>query len=183
MSDEDRNPYAPPAAADEPPPFVPPTTSRGLRISGGVVMLLVGLWSAAGGSCTMLAGHALDEYSEEFVRALPDSGTTGETRQALQKLAASAPALVASGSVIFASGLLCLIAAGLFFFDRGRAIGLVAASLGVVGEGLYLATVALNVAAAVKIACLGFGAFCALRVGHPRPAAGPAPPRERGSPP
>lgn len=174
------NPYAPPAAADEAPPFAPERASRGLRLGGAVLLLLVSLWSTAGGGCSIVAGHGLSQYSDELVRALPGEGQAGGARQALRQLQASAPGLLFAGTALLASGVLGLVAAILFLLDRGRVLGLLAIGLGVFGELAFFALVSFNAAGLLKLACLGCCGFCALRVGvagragPPGAAAGPS---------
>lgn len=175
MPDSDKpNPYAPPGTETYVPGMDPPSgLNKGLRIAGGVVMLLVGLWSLLGGGCSVVAGATMSSFSEEFSKK-PSPGAGQEQQDAFRKLGSTLRGLLISGIVILVAGLLCNVTGVLLFFNRGRALGLVGAGLGIVGEVLFFALVAFNVIGLVKVAAFAFGGFCATRVDR-RAAVGPAP--------
>lgn len=165
MTEGDRpNPYAPPGTETYVPGMDRPSgLNKGLRIAGGVVMLLVGLWGLLGGGCSVVAGATMSSFSDELSKK-PSTGAEKEMQDAYRNLGSTLRGLLISGIVILTAGLLCNVTGVLLFFNRGMALGLVAAGVGVVGEVLFFALVAFNVVGLVKVGALAFGGFCATRV-------------------
>jgi hypothetical protein len=163
MPDSERpNPYAPPETeAYVPDQDRPSGLNKGLRIAGGVVMLLVGLWSLLGGGCSVVAGATMSSLSEELSKP---SEADQEQQESFRKLGSTLRGLLISGIVILVAGLLCNVSGVLLFLNHGKVLGLVAAGLGIIGEVLFFTLIAFNVIGLVKVAAYAFGGFCATRV-------------------
>ena len=166
------NPYAPPQGDSDRPhaAAVGDRAGRNFRIAGGVLLLLIGLWSVAGGGCSIVGGHFATKASEitsELSRVAPDAATQRQAKRALDKLAASSWGLIVAGVAILLAGLLCAISGVLLFVNRAKLFALLALGLGAVGELLFFVMVDFNVGGLVKLAIFGFCAFCALQVNPP----------------
>jgi hypothetical protein len=167
---DQRNPYAPPSTEttflqSEPQPG----SGRGLRIAGGVVLLLFGLWSVLGGSCSVIAGTTFASFSEEMAREQPNEADP-ELRAAMDQVRSTLRGLLICGVVVLAGGLLCTVAGVLLLLQRGRLFCLIATGTAVAGELLFFALVTFNLVGLVKIAAFGFGGFCATLIHRPRKA-------------
>jgi len=149
---------------------------KGLRIAGGVVLIIFGLWGLLGGGCSVAAGAATRSFYGEAIEAqgaqeTKDGGeATRMMRQTRREMSRMWFGLMVSGVVVALAGLLANVAAVFFFLGRGWILGLIAALVGVVGEALFLGLVTFNLLSVVKIAAFGFVGACALVAVRPRRA-------------
>ena len=162
------NPYAPPTT-DEPVDGRP-RGSLALRVSAGLLLVLVGLWSVLGGSCAAAGGH-LAQNARQMAEQLDlrggdeaQHGLDAELDAALDDLAAQAKWLIVSGAVIAVGGVLCLVAGILFFLGRARILAPVGCGVGLLGELLFWVLVSFNWAGLIKLPIYGFAIFAARQV-------------------
>lgn len=146
-----------------------------MRIAGGVLLLIVGLWSLVGGGCSVLFGGAASKLSgaaaEMSAKVAAESGAKmdPEAKKAMEEGMAKASSMgsgaLISGIVILAGGILCIIAGIMFFLNKGKAFGFLAPGVGIIGEILFFALAAFNVVGLIKILILAFTAFAATKIG------------------
>jgi hypothetical protein len=141
-----------------------------MRIAGGVLLLIVGLWSLVGGGCSVIGGGAASKMTDAasaLSKAAQDAGgkVDPEAQKALAKASGMGGGLMISGVVILVGGLLCIIAGIMFFVNKGKAFGFLAPGVGIIGEVLFFVLAAFNVVGLVKILILAFCAFAATKIG------------------
>jgi hypothetical protein len=141
-----------------------------MRIAGGVLLLLVGLWSLAGGGCSLIGGAAvnkLGDASSALSKAAAEAGAKVdvEAQKALAKAAGTGSGLFISGIVILLAGILCIVGGIMFFVNKGKAFGFLAPAVGIIGEILFFVMVGFNIAGVIKILIYAFGAFAATKIG------------------
>jgi hypothetical protein len=161
-----KNPYAPPTT-DEPVDGRP-RGSLALRVSAGLLLVLVGLWSVLGGSCAAAGGHLARnarQMAEQFDLRGGDEAQQ-ELDAALDTLAAQAKWLIVSGAVIAVGGVLCLVAGILFFLGRARTLAPVGCGVALLGELSFWVLVSFNWAGLIKLPIYGFAIFAARQVGR-----------------
>jgi hypothetical protein len=146
-----------------------------MRIAGGVLLLIVGLWSLIGGGCSVFVGGAASKVSgaaaEMSAKLATEAGAKmdDEAKKALADAQAKAGSLgsgvLISGIVILVGGILCIIAGIMFFVNKGKAFGFLAPGVGIIGEIIFFVLVAFNIIGLIKILILAFTAFAATKVG------------------
>lgn len=155
-----------------------------MRITGAILLLIAGIWSVIGGSCTTFAGGVAAGGAEivgRLAQANESAGGGADPEAMNRVMRASGTArevgggMKLAGAVIFAGGVLCVIAAVFFFLDRARLLGMIAAGVGIIGEGLFLSLAFFNWPGVVKIGLLLFALVSAGWVGRAA-AANPAGP-------
>ena len=161
-----------------------------MRIAGAILLLLAGVWSLVGGSCSTFAGGVTSTgmgIVQKLAKASQQSGAAGDPADMARVLHATGQAenvaggMQIAGVVTFLSGVLCLVAASLFFVNRGRLLGIIAAGSGIVGEVLFFTLAFFNWPGVVKVAVLLFGLVSANWVDHEPPPTAP-PGQEPGDP-
>jgi len=141
-----------------------------MRIAGGVLLLLVGLWSLAGGGCSLIGGAAVGKMGDAasaLSKAAAEAGAKVdvEAQKALSKAAGTGSGLLVSGIVILLAGILCIVAGIMFFVNKGKAFAFLAPGIGIIGEILFFVMVGFNIAGVIKILIYAFGAFAATKIG------------------
>ncbi len=148
-----------------------------MRIAGGIVLLVIGLWSMVGGGCSVIGGQAAgaigrgaDGLSAELSKASGASSSKldREAAAAAASLRSAGTGYTVSGIIIIAGGLLSLIAGILALVNKGKGFCLLAPAVGVIGEITAFAMVGFGVVGALKIAIYVFGLIGMLKVGAPR---------------
>ncbi|MCA9671511.1 MAG: hypothetical protein KC503_38200 [Myxococcales bacterium] len=144
-----------------------------MRIAGGVILLIVGLWSLVGGGCSVIGGKAVGDAQKlgsAMSRLAKSSGAkvrmSRQARRALAKASNMGQGLFISGIVILAGGILCIIAGIMFFVNKGKMFGFLAPGVGIIGEVVFFAMVVFNIGGLIKIILLGFSAFAATKIGE-----------------
>ena len=134
-----------------------------MRIAGGVLLLIVGLWSLVGGG---VAGKMTDAASA-LSKAAESAGAKvdAEAQKALAKASSAGSGLMISGIVILLAGILSIVAGIMFFVNKGKAFGFLAPGVGIIGEILFFALVAFNIAGVLKIVVYAFAMFAATKIG------------------
>lgn len=153
------NPYAPPGVETRTRDQGPGSGLKSLRIVGGVVAILFGLWGLMGGGCTVVAGVAMRPITSELAKELEQNDAA---LKAMRDMERRWPGLIVSGVVAVVSGLLANVVGVLFFFNRGRLLALITVALTVGGEGLLMVLFAFNMSGVIKIAAFAFVGACAL---------------------
>lgn len=151
-----------------------------MRIAGGVLLLLFGLWNLVAGGCQAGCGGVVSKGSELGYRAVEKAteqpGSTlapeakralAEARRGVARVGAAGTGMLVSGLVIFLSGVLCIVAGILLLADKGKVFGFLAPGVAIVGEVLSLAMgVSILWWSVLKILVFGFAGFTATRVGR-----------------
>lgn len=150
-----------------------------MRIAGGVILLIVGLWSLVGGGCSVVGGKMVGgmadgaaKLSGELQKAAAGAGATvdnkaaAEAAAALEKASSAGSGLMISGVVILLGGIIAIIAGIMFFMNKGKMFGFIAAGIGILGEIVFFATVGFGIAGVLKILLLGFAGFAGTKVGQ-----------------
>lgn len=147
-----------------------------MRIAGGIIFLLVGLWSLVGGGCSLTAGTVMKggsaaaaKLQTELAKAAKTSGTNvkmnKEAMKNLKKAGGMGTGFLVSGIVILLAGILCIIAGIMLFLNKGKMLAFVAGGLGILGEVIFIVMLAFGIGAIIKIVLYAFGAFAATSVG------------------
>jgi hypothetical protein len=141
-----------------------------MRIAGGVLLLVVGLWSLIGGGCSVFVGGAASKLSGAAAEMAKEAAKDPNVKvkvdeDALAKAGSTGSGALVSGIVILVGGLLCIIAGIMFFLNKGKMFGFLAPGVGIIGEILFFVMVAFNVVGLIKILILGFAAFAATKIG------------------
>lgn len=143
-----------------------------MRIAGGVLILIAGLWSLIGGGCSVLGGGLVSkggDVAAQMAKAAAESGAKvkidKEAQEAMDKVSGAGSGLMISGVIILIAGILCIVAGIMFFVNKGKGFCMVAPGIGVLGEILFFALVAFNIAGVIKLLIYGFGIFAATKVG------------------
>lgn len=146
-----------------------------MRIAGGVLLLIVGLWSLVGGGCSVFVGGAASKVSgaaaEMSAKLAAETGAKmdPEAKKALEEAQAKAGSMgsgvLVAGIVILVGGILCIVAGIMFFVNKGKMFGFLAPGVGIIGEILFFVLVAFNIIGLIKILILGFAAFAATKIG------------------
>ena len=150
-----------------------------MRIAGGVILLIVGLWSLAGGGCSLVGGKMVggmadgaSKLSGELQKAAAKAGgsvnnkAAEEAAKALSQASSAGTGLMVSGIVILLAGILCVVAGIMLFTNKGKMFGIAAGGLGILGEVIFFAMVAFNIGGLIKILLYGFAAFASTKVGE-----------------
>jgi hypothetical protein len=145
-----------------------------MRIAGGVLLLLVGLWSLVGGGCSLIGGAAVGQVGKmgnaaaELAKASGgkvDAKAQAELDKALAQGKSVGSGLLVSGIVILLAGILCIVGGIMFFVNKAKAFGFLAPAVGIIGEILFFVMVGFNIAGVIKILIYAFGAFAATKIG------------------
>lgn len=147
-----------------------------MRIAGGIIFLLVGLWSLVGGGCSLTAGTVMKggsaaaaKLQTELAKAAKTSGTNvkmnKEAMKNLKKAGGMGTGFLVSGIVILLAGIFCIIAGIMLFLNKGKTLAFIAGGLGILGEVIFIVMIAFGIGAIIKIALYAFGAFAATTVG------------------
>lgn len=148
-----------------------------MRIAGGIVLLVIGLWSMVGGGCSVIGGQAAgaigkgaDGLSAELAKAAGTSSSAldREAAAAAASLRSAGKGYTVSGIIIIAGGLLSMIAGILALVNKGKGFCLLAPAVGVIGEITAFVMLGFGVVGALKIAIYVFGLIGMLKVGAPR---------------
>ena len=145
-----------------------------MRIAGGVLLFIVGLWSMVGGGCSLFVGgaasHGADMAAQVSAELAAETGATmdPEAQEAFQQAQTTAGSVgslaLVAGAVILVGGILCFVAGILFLVNKARIFGFIAPGVGILGEILFFALLAFNILGLVKILILGFTAFAATSI-------------------
>jgi len=151
-----------------------------MRIAGGVIMLIVGLWSVVGGSCSIgcgavggVATEGAAKFSSEMMKAAQKAGAKVDAKAAADAAAAFeegsnlGSGFRIAGIVILIGGILCVVAGILFLVNKGKTFAFAAAGIGILGEIIFFALVVFNVPGVLKLALLAFSGFAATKIGEP----------------
>ncbi len=150
-----------------------------MRIAGGVLLLLIGVFSLAEGGCVAIGCNAASQLgsalsgvgsalqnknasADDLKRAAEQTGGAN-----LEKMAKSAASLTYVSILIRVAGLLCLVAGILFFVNKARIFGFIAPGVGIVAEIALMVMMAFTAVGLVKLLVYAFGAIAATRVGQP----------------
>jgi len=148
-----------------------------MRVAGGVLLLLIGVFSLAEGGCVAIACHATSQMgsalgsmgatlrnknatAEDIKRAAESAGGAN-----LEKIAKSAASLGWISIMIRVAGLMCLVAGILFFVNKAKIFGFIAPGFGIIAEILLFVMMSFTIIGLVKILIYGFGALAATKVG------------------
>ena len=150
-----------------------------MRIAGGVILLVVGLWSLVGGGCSLVGGKMVggmadgaSKFSGELAKAAQQAGAQVDQKAAaeaaaqLAKAGSAGTGLMVSGVVILLGGILCIVAGIMFFMNKGKMLGFVGPGVGILGEIIFFAMVAFNIGGLIKLLLLGFSGFAATKIGE-----------------
>jgi hypothetical protein len=159
-----------------------------MRIAGGVLLLLIGVFSLAEGGCVAIGCHAVGAIGKAASSALGAAGSAasknltaddikkaGEAARAdLEKTGAGLKAAVGNiawiSIVIRIAGLLCLVAGILFFVNKAKMFGFLAPAVGIIAEILLFVMMAFTIVGLVKILIYAFGLIAATKVGEQKAA-------------
>jgi hypothetical protein len=150
-----------------------------MRIAGGVIVLLVGIWSLVGGGCATTAGCAANKMASvgaEMAKAAQKEGaqvddkTMDKAMSEVGKAGATVKAMFIPGIVILVAGILCIIAGIMFFVNKAKILGFLAPGVGIIGEILFIVMVGFGIGAIIKIVLYAFGAFAATKIGEQKAA-------------
>jgi hypothetical protein len=141
---------------------------NGMRSAAGVLFLVVGLWSVAGGGCSVVGARVAGKMADaaaSLSKATDEAGAKLDTeaQTALARASSMGSGLLLSGSVILLAGVLAIVAGIMAFMRRGRLMGLVASGVGALGELLFFALVGFNIVGLVKILVYGFAVLAVTR--------------------
>jgi hypothetical protein len=142
-----------------------------MRIAGGILLILIGCWSLVGGGCSVAGGAAVGKLSSgasDLSKELKAAGVSGGDKtlaKAMGDAESAGTGLMVSGVVILLGGLLSLVAGILMLTNKAKIFDLVAPGVGIIGEILFFAMVAFNIAGVIKILILAFCAIAATKVG------------------
>ncbi|MCB9555711.1 MAG: hypothetical protein H6707_06370 [Deltaproteobacteria bacterium] len=150
-----------------------------MRVAGGIILLVVGLWSLGSGGCQILGGQVASGMSEgmgklssELTKAAKKAGAKvdeGKAAEAAAKLAEAGSmgsGLMIAGTVTLIGGLLCIIGGILTLTSKGKMFALIAPGIGILGEIIFFAMVTFSVIGLVKIILLAVGAMGASKIGQ-----------------
>ena len=154
-----------------------------MRVAGGVLFLLVGLWSLVGGGCTAFAGGAMSavrsgavSLSDEINKAAKKSGTQANEKaladiKAQMDKAPSGAAFMIAGLAILIAGILCIVAGIMYFTNKGAKLGFVGGGVGIVSEILFAVLIGIGgatiVTTIIKVGLYVFGIIAGRSVGQP----------------
>jgi hypothetical protein len=146
-----------------------------MRIAGGVIMLLVGIWAFIGGACSTLLGGATTAATSKIEKTmtkeekakLAKADKTGEGAKAYATVKAAGTGLLINGIASLIGGLLCFIAGIMYFLNKGKILGFIGAGIGIVGEVAFLVMIGMGILTIVKIVLYAFGGIAATKVGEP----------------
>ena len=146
-----------------------------MRIAGGVLLLIAGLWSLVGGGCSVFVGGAASKVTgaaaEMSAKLAAETGAKIDpyAKKALEEASAKASSMgsgvLIAGIVILVGGILCIIAGIMFFVNKGKAFGFLAPAVGIIGEIVFFVLVAFNILGLIKVLILAFTAFAATKIG------------------
>lgn len=145
-----------------------------MRIAGGIILLVFGLWSLVGGGCSILGGGLMSKAGDlqaAAQEAAKEAGSnvkvtmTDEQKKALADAGSTGTGLFVSGIVSTIGGLLCIIAGIMFFVNKGKMLGFLAPGVGIIGEILFIVMVTFSIVGVIKILAYAFAAFAATKIG------------------
>ncbi|MBW2735924.1 MAG: hypothetical protein JRH20_26355, partial [Deltaproteobacteria bacterium] len=64
------------------------------------------------------------------------------------------------------AGILCIIAGIMFFLNKGKMLGFIAAGVGILGEVVFIAMVTFSIILVIKILLYAFAGFAGTKVGQ-----------------
>ena len=149
-----------------------------MRIAGGILILLLGIWNLGAGGCQLACGGVASKAGDLTVQ-IGQSAQPAMNQQATQKeaqntklienagvkIGAVGAGLVISGGFILLSGLLCFIGGLLCLMNQAKVFCIMAPAVAILGEILSLALVGFSmVAFIVKILIAGFGILGATKI-------------------
>ncbi len=153
-----------------------------MRIAGGVLLLLIGVFSLAEGGCVAIGCHAASQLGSALSgvgSALQNKNVTADDIKKaaeragganLEKMAKAASSLTYVSILIRVAGLLCLVAGILFFVNKAKIFGFIAPAVGIIAEIALMAMMAFTIVGVVKILIYAFGLIAATKVGQPSAA-------------
>jgi hypothetical protein len=143
-----------------------------MRIAGGIILLLLGIWGLAGGGASVLCGGALSQagdLSAEMNKAVKDAGgtvkLTPDAKKNLEDAQGTGMGLMVSGGFKMLGGLLGIIGGIMFFLNKGKMVVFIACGVTILGAILWMAMVAFGGAEIGRIVASGFCIFAATKIG------------------
>jgi hypothetical protein len=138
-----------------------------MRIAGGVLFMIVGLWSLVSGGCSLLGGGAMKaggagmaKLQKEINKAAKSSGAKVNKRamKNLKKASGMGTGLMVYGIVALLASILCIIAGIMLFLNKGKMLAFIAGGLGILGEVIFFAMITFSILGVIKIVLYGIGA-------------------------
>lgn len=140
-----------------------------MRIAGGVLFMIVGLWSLVSGGCSLLGGGAMKaggagvaKLQKEMAKAAKASGAkvkvNKEAMKNLKKASGMGTGLMVYGIVALLASILCIVAGIMLFLNKGKMLAFIAGGLGILGEIIFFAMITFSILGVIKIVLYGIGA-------------------------
>ncbi|PIE19592.1 MAG: hypothetical protein CSA65_01615 [Proteobacteria bacterium] len=140
-----------------------------MRIAGGVLFMIVGLWSLVGGGCMLIGGGAmkaggasLEKLNKELDKAAKQSGTSRAklnlNKKTMKKVGSAGTGMMVYGIVALLAAILCIVAGIMLFLNKGKMLAFIAGGVGILGEVVWIAMIGFSVTCVIKIILYALGA-------------------------
>ena len=142
-----------------------------MRIAGGVLFMIVGLWSLVSGGCSLIGGSAVKatgggvaKLQSQLNKAAKASGAKVNTKvqeeamKNLKKAGNMGTGLMVYGIVALLASILCIIAGIMLFLNKGKMIAFIAGGVGILGEIIFFAMITFSILGVIKIVLYAIGA-------------------------
>ncbi len=143
-----------------------------MRIAGGVLFMIVGLWSLVSGGCSLIGGSAVSAVKtgggiaklQQLNKAAKASGAKVNTKvqdeamKNLKKAGNMGTGLIVYGIVALLASILSIIAGIMLFLNKGKMIAFIAGGVGILGEIIFFAMITFSILGVIKIVLYAIGA-------------------------